>query len=346
MNWIHSLSKTYISEVLNIKKPKVLLISFPKMWDINDDDLLQLRQIADVDYVQVKKMSELELAEKCTGYDYLMLNMDFLPFPDSNKMDKLTSVFYSHPSAKKLKGINVDMTDADFFSPHLARELGIPIQDSPNTTTESVAESAITEILLHARNRHLAYGDEINSNDVQCRKMIDLKGKVAGIIGYGNIGKRVAQMLNGIGMKVLVYDINKNVGTQITPIEDIFKSAKVISIHIPAHLPKNQQSQSHNTNINFINSKLLNLCNESILINLATDIIVNNEDLHKAIKNNNIIGYSVERGREITNNLKKFKNVHISPCSYDSDESRKNIKKIWIDNMISMIQGNPKNVWN
>jgi len=253
-------------------------------------------------------MTEVELAKKCEGYDYLMLNMDFLPTPYPDKMDKLTETFYNHPSVKNLKGINVDMTDADFFRPDLARKVKIPLQTTPNAVTESVAESTVTEILLHARNRHLAYKDENDNEDLQCRKMTDLSGKTAGIIGYGNIGKKVAKVLNSIGMNVLVYDIEKKPGINITPIDQIFKTAKVITVHIPALLPLHQQKTNHNTNIGFINSKLLRLCNETILVNLATDIIVDTYDLENALKNKNIIGYSFESGREISNKLKKYKN--------------------------------------
>jgi lactate dehydrogenase-like 2-hydroxyacid dehydrogenase len=81
------------------------------------------------------------------------------------------------------------------------------------------------------------------------------------------------------------------------------------------------------------------------LINLATDIIVDTNDLIDAIKSDKIIGYSVEPGRAITDKLKKYPQVHISPCSYDSDESRKNVKSTWINNMITAIKGHPENVW-
>lgn len=328
------------------EKPRILLAMLTGMWDLSPKDLISLRQIADVDVLQVKSMTEEQLAEKCDGYDYLMLNMDFLPFPDPNKMDKLTEKFYNHPGTQTLKGINVDMTDADFFSPKIAKKHGIEIQDSPNTTTESVAESAVTEILLHARNRHLGYQDQKEGKPAGCRKSLNLKGKKAGIIGHGNIGSRVAELLTAFGMDVMIYEIKKDTGAEITPIEEIFKTAEVISIHIPAHLPETQQTAEHKTNIGFIDSKLLNLCKGTILVNLATDIIVDVDALSKAIKEKKIIGYSVEPGRKMTEKLKQFDVVHISPCSFDSDESRANIKKVWIDNMIATIQGNPTNVWN
>ena len=324
------------------KKPRVLLIMLEGIWDITNKDLAPLRKVANVDFVQVKSMTEEQLAKKCENYDYLMLNMDFLPFPDPNKMEKLTEKFYNHPSIQGLIGINVDMTDADFFSPQLAEEKNIILQTTPNAVTRSVAESAVTEILVHARQRHGAYTDEIKGKKQQCRKGINLHGKTAGIIGYGNIGKCVANILRGMGMNVLVYDVNKNLGVKITPIEKLFRDSDVISIHIPA-LEKNNNNKS---NINFIDARLLNLSKGAILINLATDIIVNTRDVIKALKSGNISAYSVEPGREVTNKLKNIPNAHISPCSFDSDESRKNIVDIWIKNMITAIEGNSQNVWN
>ena len=263
--------------------------------------------------------------------------MDFLPaYP--NKMEKLTEKFYTNPNIKNLKGINVDMTDADFFSPWECKRLGIVLQTCPDTSTTSVSESALCEIMLHAKKRHLAYKDEISGKDVECRKGINLRGENAGIIGYGNIGKAVGRMLRGVGMNIMSYDINnKNEFTM----RDIFEKCKVITIHVPA-----LQKEDNSSNIDLIDSKLLNLCNEAIIINLATDIIVNNDDMISALKSGKVIGYSVEPGRKTTDRLKKFDNVHISPCSYDSDETRLNVKKVWINNMISAIKGKPDNVWN
>jgi len=338
MNWIHSLSKTYITEVLNIKKPKILLIGKTSMlndvWQIKPKDLVELKKIAEVDVVTVDNMSEEKLAEKCSGYDYLMLNMDFLPFPDPNKMDKLTEKFYNHPSISNLKGINVDMTDGDFFSPHLAKQKNIIIQTTTNAVTRSVAESALCEIMLHAKKRHIDYSD-----NQTCSKTLDLYGKTVGIIGQGNIGTALGKMLSGMGMNVLFNDIKLSKSDNV-PIETIFKTSDVISINIPAIVKGTNKS-----NIGFIDSKLLNLCKGTILVNLATDIIVDSSSIISALNSEKIIGYSVEPGRKITEKLNKFKQVHISPCSFDSDESRNNVKTIWINNMITLLHGNPQNIW-
>lgn len=321
-------------------KPRVLLVSLPKMWGMTEEDLKPLREIAQVDWVQTKRMTERELGKLCDGYDYLMLNMDPMPFPDPNRIEKLTDEFYKFPGVQKLKGINVDMTDADFFSPGVAKKLGITLQDSPDTTTESVAESALTEILLHARNRHLAYVDVLKGRDMECRKSLDLRGKKAGVIGKGNIGSRVGSLLESFGMDVMYNDVDPRRGASDS-LEAIFKTASVVSIHIPCHQPHTNKS-----NEGLIGGRLLGMCKDLILINLATDIIVDIDALKEALDAGRVRGYSVEKGRKITESLKSYENVHISPCSYDSEESVANVKRVWIGNMISAIRGKPSNIWN
>ena len=134
----------------------------------------------------------------------------------------------------------------------------------------------------------------MNPKDQESRKSIDLTGKTAGIIGYGNIGKKVAKALKALGMKVLIHDLENSTAS----LEEIFKQSKVISIHIPAI----KNNKDNTSNINLIDKKLLQLCNETILINLATDIIVDTEDLVDAIKSKKII--------------KKHRRMEITSCKY------------------------------
>jgi phosphoglycerate dehydrogenase-like enzyme len=337
MNWLKFAKDS--KERSTDGKPRVLLVSLPEMWGMTEGDLEPLRAVAEVDWVQTKSITERELGKRCAGYDYLMLNMDPMPFPDPNKIDKLTEVFYKSPGVKGLKCINVDMTDVDFFSPGIAKRLGIDIQSCPDAVTESVAESALTEILLHARNRHLATVDVLKDRDVECRESIDLKGKTAGIIGKGNIGSRVGSFLEAMGMRVLYCDVNPELRAKDS-LESIFRESCVVSIHVPCHQP-----HTNKTNIGLIDGKLLGMCKDLILVNLATDIIVDNDALKDALESGRVRGYSIEGGRRKSESLRRYEGVHMSPCSYNSKESVANVKRIWISNMISAVEGNPQNLW-
>ena len=343
-NWTKLISESYVSDVLKQGKPKVLIVTLDNIWNFTSEELEPLEKMADVKWIQTKNLSQEKLAELCINYQHLMINVDVLK-SDPSKMERLDEKFYNHQNVKSLISLNQDMTDCDYFNPHMGLKNNLLIQDCPDTTTESVAESTICEILLHTRGRHLAYIDEMKKEDVQCRTGINLKGKTAGIIGYGNIGSTVANILQGFGMNILVYDI-VNVHHEITPIEKVFEKSDVITVHIPTLL------RSGKSNKNFIDSNLINLCKGSILINLSTDVIVNPVAAAAALKSKKLIGYSTQKNySEIfaEKYISRFKGIdqfHLSPCSFDSKESRENIKKTWINNTITMIQGNPKNVWN
>ena len=336
MNWINTVSRTYMDMQEALRpKPKVLLIGKPSMindvWGLESGDLAGLRKLAIVDVVTTNSMSEQGLAQRCEGYQYLMLNMDFLPFSDPNSMSKLTEKFYTHPGVRGLRGINVDMTDADFFSPELAKTHGILLQTTPNAVTRSVAESAVCEILMHAKGRA--------AKDT-CTKGLNLYGKNAGIVGRGNIGKAVGGILSGMGMNVVYNDTDPRKGPSV-PLKKMFSECQVISVHIPA-----LQVHTNVSNEGFIGEELLNQCKGTIVVNLATDIIVDTDAMAGALRSGKVTGYSVEPGRKKTEKLHKLEGVRVSPCSFDSDESRRNVVRIWVENTITALHGNPQNVWN
>jgi lactate dehydrogenase-like 2-hydroxyacid dehydrogenase len=328
----------------NIHIEKVLLVGHPdfvvKRWNIKPEDLSDLRKLAKIDVELTSSITEEKLAQKCDGYDYLMINLDCLPFAGPNTTNKLTETFYKHPAIQSLKIINSDMTDADFLNPVVADEVGILLQTSPVATTRSVAESTVCEILLHAKRRHLAYVENIMD-----AKGLNLYGKTAGIVGMGHIGTTVANILHGMGMKIIYNDIKDKslvvptFRNNFVSLPTLFKKSQVISIHIPSIQPTNDSNEG------LINYELLKNCNQAILINHATDIIVDVPSVAKAIRSGNLSGYSVEARGKITQSLKSLKQVHFSPSCFDSDESRLYIKETWIQNTLSALQGSPQNIW-
>src|SRR5262249_36283919 len=143
---------------------------------------------------------------------------------------KLTEVFYSHPNVRNLKTIAVDMTGVDYFTPKAAASAGIMLQNIPHYSSESVAESILAEVLLHSRQRHLSYVDEIKQQAVTARKGINLAGRTAGIIGYGSIGSTVAGLLSCLHMKVVVWNRSPKSGVDMVSLEELFRTSDVICI--------------------------------------------------------------------------------------------------------------------
>jgi len=108
-----------------------------------------------------------------------------------------------------------------------------------------------------------------------------LTGKTFGIVGYGNTGKDLAELLEPFNCKILIYDVYKinnnesNRSSQVS-FDSLFKSSDIISLHLPYN----------GSTSNLINSKVFSIMkSSSILINLSRGGIVNEPDLKEALKN-------------------------------------------------------------
>ena len=112
----------------------------------------------------------------------------------------------------------------------------------------------------------------------------ELEGKTIGIVGFGAIGKKVAQMAFGLGMKVLTYDpyyidpeAAQAFSVTVAKFEDLLKRSDFVSLHIPL-TPETT---------NYITMKELKTMKPSaVLINTARGGIVNEEDLFAALSAN------------------------------------------------------------
>ena len=106
-----------------------------------------------------------------------------------------------------------------------------------------------------------------------------LSNKTLGIIGFGNIGRLVYDFLKPFECNVLIYDIEKIKDKSVLQcsIEDIFKSADIVTIHLP--LLESTQ--------NIVDKRLFNLCKKDLkLINTSRGGIVNEKDLFSFLKIN------------------------------------------------------------
>jgi phosphoglycerate dehydrogenase-like enzyme len=308
----------------------VLLATIPGMIDQARVD--RVGQIAHIEEHIADNISEDDLAEKCADFDILMLNYDIIK--------KLSPQFYQNETVRNLKAISTDITGMDWASPEAAAEAGVLLQNIPNYSTQSVAETMLAEVLLHSRERHRAYIDQIRGRHIEGRQGINLKGRTAGILGYGDIGKTVYEMLSALGMHCLVWNYRPKNGLEITQLEDIFSRADVICVCV-----KTVMDGDH-ANVGFINASLLSNARQGILINLASVHVVNHDDIAEAIKKKHIRGYSVERHASLDGSeILEMDEVHIPPSnSWKSPESLENLQNTWVENTISVLKGCSKNV--
>jgi D-3-phosphoglycerate dehydrogenase len=135
-------------------------------------------------------------------------------------------------SAKKLKvisrvGVGLDNVDLD-----AAKKRGIKVFSTPDAPTLAVAE--LTLGLMLALLRHITQGDkEIRAGKWQKPMGNLLHGKKAGIIGMGRIGRKVAELVQGLGAKVSYCDpaVHK-VEYQRLSLEELLAQSDIVSLHV------------------------------------------------------------------------------------------------------------------
>lgn len=318
-----------------MNRPKTLVVTTPGM--IGDDDLKPLAKLSDVTYRELGTTSESDLAAMCSGFDFLMLNMDVVP--KTGKL-KLAPSFYGHPAVRSLKSIAVDMTGMDYFSPEAAQLAGVMLQNIPHYSSQSVAESIVAEVLLHSRQRHLAYQDEKAGRAAEARKGINLKDRRAGIVGLGSIGSTVATMLQGLGMEVGYWNRSKRSHAGSMTLERIFEQSDVICICAATVL------EGPSANVGMISRALIDRCRGAIVINLSNPLLVDTDALASGLRSGKVAAYSVEASEDLRSALQGFPQVHFAPANaWNSDESMAMLRKTWVDNVISAINRQPQNVY-
>jgi phosphoglycerate dehydrogenase-like enzyme len=305
--------------------PRTIVVTVPEM--IDESDLAPLRENSEVDYHELPEISEADLINLCVNYDYLMLNYDVI--------HRLSSEFYSHENIKSLKAIATDITGMDWASPEAAIDNSVRLLNIPHYSTESVAETVVAEVLLHSRQRHLAYVDQIKGRPIEPRKGFNLIGRTAGIVGLGSIGTRVAELLSALGMEIIAWNRSPLELYRQVSLDQLFGSAKVICICAKTVREGDDQ------NVGFVNSHLLGLCRDTVIVNLANADLVDNEAMAKQILSGAVAAYTVERATALENSpLGQLDQVHMPPSnSWFSDESLQMLRHIWVRNVIDAMNG-------
>lgn len=185
----------------------------------------------------------------------------------------------THPKLKAVVKFGVGTDNIDL---ECCKEKGIFVGRTVGSNARSVAETAISFVIADSKN---LYNSIANTKEHGWAKMTgyEIMGKTIGIVGFGAIGKHVAKMANGLGMKVLAYDaygidelVANELNAEVVEMQELIEQSDFISLHIPL-TPETK---------NMISSKELNqMKSNTVLINTARGGIVNEADLYGALKN-------------------------------------------------------------
>ena len=180
---------------------------------------------------------------------------------------------------------NIDLEAAD--------KKNIDVINSAESASTAVAELVLCLLLSLSRQIIKADGS-IRQNKWLKKELLgsELKGKYLGIIGLGNVGKRLSRLARGLNMNIIGYDINsiddtytREVGLIKTDFNTLLKSCDYISLHVPLM----------NSTYHMINQQKLSMMKKTaFLINTSRGGIIDEEALYLAIKNGDLAGAALD----------------------------------------------------
>jgi len=185
-------------------------------------------------------------------------------------------------------GVGLDNIDEE-----AAKEKNIRVINAVEGATTAVSELVIGLMLSMAREITRADREIRNGNWIKKELMgSELKGKYLGIIGLGNIGKRLGRLARALNMNIIGYDVipiddefSKEVGLMKADLGTLLSSADYVSLHVPL-----LDSTHH-----MINAEKLKLMkNTARIINTSRGGVIDEEALYNSLKEGNIAGAALD----------------------------------------------------
>ena len=196
-----------------------------------------------------------------------------------------------------------------------AKEKNIRVINAAEGAMNAVAELVLGLMLSLARQT--ARGDRAIRNGQWLKnelKGTELRGKYLGIVGLGNIGKRLGRHARALNMNIIGYDVvpideefAKEVGLMKADLDTLLQSSDYISIHVPL-----LDSTYHLLNA----QKMSTMKKTAKIINTSRGGVIDEDALYEALKSGNLGGAALdvfEKEPAIGNNLAELDNVILTP---------------------------------
>ena len=250
-----------------------------------------------------------------------------------------------------LKYIGVLATGYNVVDIQAAHERGIVVTNVPAYSTESVAQMVFAH-LLNATNRTDHYATQNRElrwteNQDFCYwdfPHMELAEKTFGIVGLGNIGRRVAEIALAFGMKVKAVTSKPAValptGIGKADLEELLATSDVVSLHCPLT----------NRTRHMINPQTLQLMKPSaILINTGRGPLVDDQAVATALAEGRLSAFCAdvltEEPPKADNPLLKQSNAFITPhIAWATNEARTRLLQVVISNVKAFLDGKPQNI--
>ena len=311
-----------------------------------------------IDPLEVKESFIEEQKEKLEklGHDFIADKESAKD--DQEKIERLKdtdiAIITNKPLSKNvlentdLELVDVAFTGVDHIDLDTCKEKNIKVLNASGYSDDSVAELVIGLTIgvlrKFGQNRENIFE---NKNNPLIGSLI--KGKTFGVIGTGNIGKKLIELLSVFGCKIIAYsrtekeDIKK-LGVEYVSLEELLKSSDIVSLHIP----NNKDTKK------FMGQKELDLMKEgAVLINCARGAVVDNDYLAKLLNEDKLYAgidvFDMEPPLPEDYALRNAKNVILTNhVAFYTQEAMQIRAEIVFDNLYKYLEGiiqNEINLW-
>jgi D-3-phosphoglycerate dehydrogenase len=238
-------------------------------------------------------------------------------------------------------GVGVDNIDLE-----AAKEKKIYVCNVKDYGTDSVAEHTLG-LLMSISRRIVTRDPDVRKGNWSIgteEKIYSLKGKILGVVGYGNIGQAFVKKCSGLEFsKVLIYDpwFKNETNFELTNIENLFKKSDVISLH----LPLNEKTKY------IVNKELISqMKSNAIIINTSRGGLIDEFSLSDALINEKIFGAALdvfEKEPPLKSNpLLSLKNVILTNhIGWYSEESISSLQKKAAEEVLRIFEGKKPISW-
>lgn len=286
----------------------------------------------DIDWSPISSLCDLTVYDR-TPQDLIIERIQGCDGFFVNKCKITVEILKSCP---EVKFIGVLATGYDNVDVSYAKEQGIAVCNVPAYSTDAVAQHTFALILALTNhiadyNKRTQQGEWYKSEDFTFvgEPLNLLNGKSLGIVGYGNIGKKVAEIAEAFGMQVNIYSRNK----------EATKKSDFLTLHCPLT----------EENRMFINKEFISKMKDgAVIINTARGGLINPDDLAEALKSGKIAAAGidvlpVEPPKE-PSPLIGLPNCIITPhIAWMTQDTRQRIINISADSLRGFIEERPVN---
>jgi D-3-phosphoglycerate dehydrogenase len=195
-------------------------------------------------------------------------------------------------AGKKLKVVGRAGVGTDNIDKETAAKLGIAVENTPLGNVNAAAEHTLTMMMM--LGKHIIHGNESLKKGEWERKKFkgtELKAKTLGIVGIGNVGKKVAKVALALEMDVIGFDpfideeTAKSMGIKKVELDEIIKNSDFITVHVPL----NDKTK------NMISKEQFTQMKDNVsIINVARGGVINENDLHDALESGKVKAAAID----------------------------------------------------